>query len=170
MSLTRSLSLAVALSALCASLPASAEPPPATTAAMGGAPMLPVAPLPAGYYPPPPASYPPPAGYYAGARQPLPMEQQSPAAIAGGIVAVSIGSAFMLAGAVVGLGESSCSGGTCDSNTPLVAGLLVGSVVALGAGIPLLIYGTKKVPMTTATSTLPAWAGAPAGRGWQWRF
>ncbi len=39
-------------------------------------------------------------------------------------------------------------------------------------GIPLLIVGSKKVPVQPdATSVAaPAWVSAPGGAGWSWKF
>ena len=48
-------------------------------------------------------------------------------------------------------------------------------IAAIAVGIPLIIYGAKKVPVGAAPIAgalpgMPAWAGAPGGTGWRWRF
>jgi hypothetical protein len=50
--------------------------------------------------------------------------------------------------------------------------VLIGGAVALAVGIPLLIYGAKKVPVRPEATALaaPAWVGAPGGAGWSWQF
>ena len=146
------------------------------------------APPPGGYYPPPggyypsPGYYAPPGPYYAppGTYQPLPaMERRSVGAMAGGIVGISAGGIFLFSALFLAtIGDTNCAfeGSSCDAHTPAVIGLTVAGIAGIAIGVPLLIYGVKKVPLGTASSgstreaPLPAWAGAPAGQGWRWRF
>jgi hypothetical protein len=94
--------------------------------------------------------------------------------MAAGIVGIT-GGAVMLASALIlatahildfrCAGSGNSNGMPCDQHTPEVVGLSLGGVAALALGIPLLVYGAKKVPVGT-----PAWAGAPGGPGWRWRL
>jgi len=56
--------------------------------------------------------------------------------IAGGVVATSIGSPFLLSAAVIGI--------ICPSCTSVTLPLLIPAVIGLGSGIPLLIYGKRR--------------------------
>jgi hypothetical protein len=56
---------------------------------------------------------------------------------------------------------------------------MVAGVVLIAVGIPLTVYGARRVPVATAllpgksdalASPLPGWAGAPGGAGWKWSF
>jgi hypothetical protein len=100
------------------------------------------------------------------------MGRQSRGALAGGIVAVSVGGVLTLAGGIAAMIPAGCtSDGTCSNHLGPALGLAVGGLVGLAVGIPLIVYGAKKVPAGAALSSpLPAWAGAPGGRGWVWRF
>ena len=81
---------------------------------------------------------------------------------------------------VTATADTSCSfdaGGNavCGSGNPAAEiGLGVAGGVLIAVGIPLLIYGARKVPVGAPTASLPSplpkWAGAPAGRGWRWEF
>jgi hypothetical protein len=131
-------------------------------------------------YPPPGAYYgPPPGAYYAPAYPvPHPTERQSVGAMVGGIIGVTGGGILLLAGAFAAIPscsfDDSVDNETCNNHTALTIGLVVAGVVAIAAGVPLIVYGAKKVPLGTATalppSPLPAWAGAPGGPGWRWTF
>jgi hypothetical protein len=200
---SRALAFSFASAALLAALPATADtPPPAVTVVVlpPAAPSLATAPLPVAPLPaapqaayPPPAAYPPcgspgalpgrpctqygarAGGYYAPMYEEVrETERQSVAAMAVGIVGMAAGGVLLVAGTFAL--TSACDNGDCGSSNGLVAGLMVSGVVALVAGIPLTVYGSKKVPLGTATgramppSPLPAWAGAPVGRGWGWQF
>jgi hypothetical protein len=139
---------------------------------------------PPGAYPPPPGYYgPPPGAYYPPSFQRPLFERQSTGAMAGGIVLISAGGVLLLAGAIAAI--PSCQDTfnqnedfttTCDNHTATVVGLVVSGVVAIAAGIPLTIWGARKVPVGTAaagalpSSPLPAWAGAPTRKGWGWQF
>lgn len=45
--------------------------------------------------------------------------------------------------------------------------MLVGGLITLVAGIPMLIMGVKKRPVSAAQS---AWVGQPTANGWSWKF
>jgi len=135
-----------------------------------------VAPTAAGGYAPPsysygaPLSYPPP-GALLGAEYPPEMRQRSTGMVAGGVVLMSFGLVGLFAGsAMVAAHEPTvefdnnqcfdCGGfeGGSGGNPTMAfvvlkpgfktAGIatLVGSTVAMGAGIALLVIGGKKVP------------------------
>jgi hypothetical protein len=56
-------------------------------------------------------------------------------------------------------------------HTGAVAGLGVAGGLSILAGIPLVVYGSRKVPRGEgATSSLSRWAGAPSARGWRWEL
>jgi hypothetical protein len=96
----------------------------------------------------------------------------------GGAVAVGLGGIFIFSAVIV----AATSTTTCDpfgncSNNGAAAeiGLGVSGGLLVAVGIPLLIYGARRVPVAvgpgaTIPSPLPKWAGAPAGRGWRWQF
>jgi hypothetical protein len=95
--------------------------------------------------------------------------------MATGIVGVSLGGILLLAGAIVASTGTCDQFGDCSTNWPAAAGLTVGGIIGIGVGIPLLIYGSKRVPAGAPAAeaveqVLPAWAGAPHGNGWRWRF
>jgi hypothetical protein len=142
---------------------------------------------PGGYPPPPGAYYGPQPGYYAppGAYAlPPPMQRQSTGAMVGGIVGISLGGVLLLSAAVAAALADSCSVDnngftTCSSNEGAAIGLTVAGIVLIAVGIPLVIYGARRVPLGSAlvpgqsnafASPLPAWAGAPGGTGWRWKF
>ncbi len=152
----------------------------------------PAPPPPGAYYGPPPGAYygPPPGSYYAPA-YPMapPMERRSTGAMVGGIIGVSLGAVLLFAALFEATLADTCSvvasdnfGGSspsCGGNGGAAIGLTVAGIVGIAVGIPLIVYGAKKVPVGTALglsngvamqSPLPAWAGAPGGTGWKWKF
>jgi hypothetical protein len=179
--------------------PPGAYPPPPPAGAYPGPP-----PGAYGGYPPPPpgayGGYPPPPGAYYGAApppayygpagayaMPPPMERRSTGAMVGGIVSISLGGVLLAAALITATFADSCAvqedngfTTTCSSNTGTTVGLTVAGIVGIAVGIPLLIYGVRRVPVGAALapggaslalqSPLPAWAGAPGGTGWRWRF
>jgi hypothetical protein len=191
----RALALAVAGSALLSSLPAAAQTPPAppvTVVVVPGGP--PAAPPPAyappapyyappgPYYAPAPPYYAPPGPYYAPAA-PYPLvparERRSIGGMAAGIVGVSAGGILLISSAFAAMiADASCDSftGSCSNRSQTTAiALGVSGGLAIAIGIPLLVWGAQKVPVGTAVagnvpSPLPAWAGAPGGPGWRWRF
>ena len=131
-----------------------------------------------GYYAPPPGAYYDPPGAYP---PPPPMERRSVGAMVGGIVAVSGGFILAMSALVVSVAAETCgidaigTSNTCPDRTATEIGLSIGSIAAIAVGIPLIIYGAKKVPVggapiAGALPGMPAWAGAPGGTGWRWRF
>ena len=110
-----------------------------------------------------------PSGYGGPGQQP--MVRRSPALMGVGIALTALGGAASIASLVVDLAGSQCSPGqVCTGvSSGAVFGLLIGGVVGLGVGIPLLIYGAKEVPAGSISAVTP-WVGAPGGAGWQWRF
>jgi hypothetical protein len=183
--LLRALALAVSVAATLSPSSAFAAPPPTTPAVappLDPAPAAPiVAPLPPPPYPVLPPGYGVPAygaplGAYA-PPQPV-MKRNVPVMVAG--IGVLVLAAGLFAGAVVEVMDGICitlgSGPSCPDTSPAVIGLSIGGVVALAVGIPMVVLGAKRVPMNADPPVmlepkgLPAWAGAPAGRGWAWRF
>lgn len=148
---------------------------------------------PPGYYPAPPAGYygQPPAGYYAPPgyvmQQPYLQdpsagkERRSTGMMVGGIALISVGGLVTLVGSFAVIGAGTSKTVTCDVNScfstetgggALGAGLIIGGLVGIAAGIPMLVYGAKKVPIDPAAAAPAAakWVGAPGGAGWQWKF
>ena len=86
----------------------------------------------------------------------------------GGIVLTSAGGlAFMYIGATA---MGGCSD-DCKAHDRFVRGTVLGGAIALAVGIPLLIYGAKRVPTDAQALqgvALPKWAGAPSATGWGW--
>ena len=140
---------------------ASSETTPAPPAAPGAAPAT--APL-----PPAAASYQAPVAgdVPAGAVQEPRYERRSAGMFAGGIVMVSIG-ALALGVAVISSGTSRCDtdssfgGQSCDRSPNYTAFLI--SAGLLGAGIPMIIIGGKRVPVEPQTGLSP-WV-SPQGGG-----
>jgi len=96
-----------------------------------------------------------------------------------GIVLTSVGGLVILAGSLAVVGSTStnftCEGDVCSSTSgsPAVGtGMIIGGLVGIALGIPLLVYGAKKVPIDPAASAPAAatWVGAPGGAGWQWKL
>jgi hypothetical protein len=97
----------------------------------------------------------------------------------GGAVAVGLGGIFLFSAVIVATTSSTTCDfqGDCTSNGAAAEiGLGVSGGLLVAVGIPLLIYGARRVPVAvvgpsaTIPSPLPKWAGAPAGRGWRWEF
>jgi hypothetical protein len=109
------------------------------------------------------------------------MHRRSPGALAGGIVMVSVGPLVMLVGALLaGAARPNCSarfttdhilsdtGGyeQCVSDRKTTAYIVaIGGGSLVGGGIPLIIYGAKKVPSAPAPTALfiPWLASGTAG-------
>jgi hypothetical protein len=86
-----------------------------------------------------------------------------------GIVVASAGGALLIGAlftAAVDVGA--CNGCRDRAGGAVAIGLSIGGAVALAVGIPLAIYGSKKVPVGGAPAV--AWLGAPSRDGWAWRF
>ncbi len=146
---------AVTAVALLASLPAAADPAPGSPAA------------------PPPGA--PLARTDAPVTPPF-LERRSPSAFTGGTAAVTIGGILLLSSALAGGLQAACDA-HCD-HTPVIVGMLAAGVGLVGAGIPLILWGGKWVPVAAPTPAmalvprrpLPEWAGAPGSQGWAFRF
>ncbi len=95
-------------------------------------------------------------------------------AAAGGIV---MGTGFLtgLAGVYLGMGNLDCEMflifPSCHAHDQGVAtaseAMMIGGLVTLVIGIPILVTGLKKRP---APSALTSFVGEPAPSGWAWRF
>jgi hypothetical protein len=106
------------------------------------------------------------------------MERNIPVMGAG--IGVLVAAAGLFAGAFVETMNGICpnigSGPSCHDTSTVVIGLSVGGLVALAAGIPMVVLGAQRVPVNADAHAvlerkgLPARAGAPGGRGWEWRF
>ncbi len=147
---------------------------------------------PPGYGPPPPGyaqpghpppgyvlapGYWPPPGYGPQPMQPpAATERRSTGMMVGGIVLLSVGGLGLVIGSSLALSSTTtCDFGGCSSSGGSQTagyGVLIGGAIAVAVGIPLLIYGVKKVP-ARPDATAPAaaaWVGAPGGAGWSWQF
>src|SRR5262249_54886668 len=111
-----------------------------------------------------------------------PMKRRSPGMITAGIVLLSLGGAGVIAGsALVAAGSQThidippcVPEGPCEPIVMSDSGLKVGgitmivvSTLALGAGIPLLVIGLKKVPDRALAPTVRVGAG---GASMRWQF
>ena len=122
----------------------------ATIAAALGAASLPAAAQPAPSAPPAPHGQPmPPPAYWVYA--PPALERRSVGAMVAGIVTVSLGGVGLLAGTSAAISARSVCGssGCIKQDTPGIA-LGVAGAVLLGAGIPTLVYGARRVPVKAA--------------------
>lgn len=110
------------------------------------------------------------------------MERRSTGMMVGGVVLLSVGGLGLVIGSSLALSSSAsttcdfrfggCSSSSGGSQTAGY-GVLIGGAIAVAVGIPLLIYGAKKVPARAEDPTAPspsAWIGAPGGAGWSWHF
>lgn len=164
--------------------PGYGAPPPGYGAAPPG---YTYAPAPGYGYPPPPPGYgyaPAPGYAYGPPIDVAPKERRSSGMMAGGIVMISVGGLGLIIGSALALSSgSSCSfdfSGSCSRDTGAQTagyGMMIGGIISVAVGIPLLVYGAKKVPVRpegapapAAALATPAWIGAPAGQGWQWKF
>ena len=154
---------------------------PATARAQGpaGAPPLPTAPSPATIAPaPPPGALPAPPPSTAPALPPgavtlapvaqpapcpVPTEPRSASMMIGGIVMTAVGGALLHLAALYPVLHENNGCSSC-STRGVSGGLALGGAVAVVVGIPLLVYGTKHVPVR------PGAAGGPGGAGWVWTF
>ncbi|MEP7119508.1 MAG: hypothetical protein ABJE95_01305 [Byssovorax sp.] len=137
---------------------------------------------PPGYYgaPPPGYMYAPPPGYaYAPQADIVPKERRSVGMMVGGSVLIGVGGLVALIGSFATISASNsnfvCNGDVCTSSRgggAVGVGMLVGGLVGVAIGIPLLVYGAKKVPVNPAAAapTAAKFIGAPGGAGWQWKF
>jgi hypothetical protein len=72
--------------------------------------------------------------------------------------------------------QATCNQG-CD-HTPLIVGLVASGATLVVAGIPLIIWGARRVPVVAPAAavavvprkTLPSWAGTAGPEGWMVRF
>lgn len=113
---------------------------------------------------------------------PTAIGRQSPAALAGGATLVTLGGLSLLGGGLIGAAVLACSNQQCGASNDnsnlagsIALGLVIGGLIGIAAGIPLIVYGAKRVPAAPPGSALridtrPSWAGAPGGTGWVWRF
>jgi hypothetical protein len=99
---------------------------------------------------------------------PATSERRSTAAIVSGIVLVSASGLALLYVGGTAMGDCASN---CDSRDSLDRGLLIGTAAGLLIGIPLIVYGAKRVPTESgAVQMVPRWAGGPTTTGWGWRF
>jgi hypothetical protein len=100
---------------------------------------------------------------------------RSPALVAGGGVLVLAGVVGATFG-VMRLTVLAVCPGSCPNpaRNEKIGGAVLGlGLGALAAGVVMVVLGTRPLPAGSdpvATRALPAWAGAPGGAGWEWRF
>ncbi len=162
---------------------------------------LPAAP-PAGYAPPAyapapgyappgyPPAYAPPAAWPAA--QPYPYVPYAPEAppvpltVRRSGTAVGFGIALLVVGTITAattapflhVGPQICTSdgaGYSCSTQGIETGLIALTAVAIAgavAGIPLIAYGSGRVPASSTSegAALPRWVGAPGSNGWRWSF
>ncbi|AKT43495.1 hypothetical protein [Chondromyces crocatus] len=124
---------------------------------------------PQGYgYPPPGYGYPP--GYGPNAPPPgdapISMKRRSVGMMVGGIVLSSVGAVLTTLGTAMSLSSNSydcppcvyegpCP--SCEESSPPAGPivLIVGGLLAVGGGIPLIVYGAKRVPVIDGDAEAP---------------
>lgn len=96
-------------------------------------------------------------------------ERRSTLAMTSGIVLIGVGGLAISSVGFFGVGDCVDD---CEGRDNVVRASLLGGAVALAVGIPLLIYGAKRVPPESRATgaLLPRWAGAPTLAGWQWKL
>jgi hypothetical protein len=169
----------------------AADAPPPAAPAPAYAPLAPAGTYPPGAYPQP-AYYPQAAPYpqqpwngYAPSWEPAVRpraERRSGGAMAAGIVLLSLGVTTAIGSApFLHDGAQTCAvngeGFTCNTPGPGAGfiAMLVGGIVGVVAGVPLIVYGAGTAPPPqanggTGSGPLPRWAGAPGATGWRWTF
>jgi hypothetical protein len=160
--------------------PLPPPPPPAAAPAEGAPAAAPPSAAVPSTAPQPAAPLPPPivADEAASAQ---PMHRRSPAIMTTGIVLTSAAVPLMLiAGALSNRAYDSCvkdqyttsssspssfydSNPCRDARDTRGTAIIIGGIIGLGVGIPMIIYGAKKVPASGATATLTPWATPTAG-------
>jgi hypothetical protein len=105
------------------------------------------------------------------------MKRRSKGLMATGIVLTSLGGLSLFGGVLSGMagslgGRCYDNGSSCSTTAVL---MIVGGVIGVAVGIPLIVYGGKRVPVDPSGEPLqvnasPQWLGAPGGSGWIWRF
>jgi hypothetical protein len=101
------------------------------------------------------------------------MERRSIGMMVGGGVLTGVGGISLLISSFTASTQVGDCFDNCKDRGPMIIGFLVGGLAGLAVGIPLLVYGAKRVPVKAAPDAargLPAWAGAPGGAGWTWRL
>jgi hypothetical protein len=104
------------------------------------------------------------------------MERRSTLAMSGGIAGVAIGSILLVSSAFSGGVQAACNSG-CN-HTPVIVGLVAAGTTLVVAGVPLIIWGARMVPVAGPTPAaalvpkraLPAWVGVVGSGGWAFRF
>jgi hypothetical protein len=181
--------LAIALSAvaLCATLPAVADPPPAAPPQGALAPP-PGAPPPgygvplSGY--PAPSGYPPPSGYSAPPAStelppaaPVRYERRSSGLMMGGIILTTVGGVGMISAGILAqtaVACTDCSLRSQDNKAIASLTMLIVGAICVGIGIPMIVSGGKRVPQNASklVRRAPAatWLRAPSGSAFRWTF
>jgi hypothetical protein len=102
---------------------------------------------------------------------------RSPAAVVAGAISLGVGSVLLFVGLGLALASDSCptEDPRCVGSPGAWVGLGAAGGVLIAVGIPLLVYGAKRVPVDSTAAAalprpLPKWAGMPAGHGWRWEF
>jgi hypothetical protein len=120
-------------------------------------------------YPAPPGYY-PPAETYATY---TPMKRRSPTMIAWGSALVSVATTAIIAGSSLYAGGAqttvvcsfTCSSSSADSGAQTTGGVVLAlGLVAMGAGIPLIVVGAQKVPESRDAATVAPRLSVGAGK------
>jgi hypothetical protein len=96
--------------------------------------------------------------------------------MSGGIAGVAIGSILLVTSAFSGGVQATCQ--VQCNHTPLIIGLIAAGSTLIVAGIPLIVWGARMVPVAGPSPSvalvprkpLPTWIGPTGSGSWAFRF
>lgn len=102
-------------------------------------------------------------------------QMANPGLVAGGAIVATAGVTATALGVLFAVAASVGCLDTCSPSTGsrAITGTAIGvGIAAIAGGVVMMVRGARRVPAgeSGARLALPAWAGAPAGAGWQWRY
>lgn len=96
--------------------------------------------------------------------------RQSPGMMAGGITLTAVGTVGFCASLIVGLTAAFETGSDRERLGTIALVSTTLSLASIGAGIPLALIGSKRVPASSIEAAAPTVLVGPRGAGLRWRF